>query len=96
MFVVLLTFSTNKALAGQYMDQHNAWIQRGLTDQVFLLIGSLQPKRGGAIIAYNISLEDLQQRLDQDPFVVEKVVDTEIIEISPAKTDKRLQFLLTE
>lgn len=94
MFVILLRFSHNKAQAGQFMDGHNAWIRQGFDDGVFLLAGSLQPKQGGAILAHGVSLEDLQERVRQDPFVAEEVVSAETLEITPAKADERLKFLL--
>lgn len=94
MFIVLLKFSDNKSKAGEYMDGHNAWIKRGFDDAVFLLVGGLQPNLGGGIVAHNISLSDLQNRVNEDPFVVENVVSAEIHEITPAKADERLQFLV--
>jgi len=94
MFIVLLKFSDNKSQAGQFMDGHNEWVQRGLEEGVFLLVGSLQPNMGGGIMAHNTSLSDLQNRVNADPFVAENVVSAEILEITPAKTDERLGFLL--
>ena len=94
MFVVLLKFAGNKAQAGQFMDGHKQWIQRGFDDGVFLVVGSLQPNQGGGIVAHNTSLPDLQRRVNDDPFVAEQVVDVEILEITPARSDPRLQFLL--
>ncbi len=94
MFTVLLKFSSNKDQAGQFMEGHKAWIKRGFDDGVFLLAGSLQPNLGGAIVAHNTSLADLQSRVNDDPFVAQKVVSAEILEISPAKADDRLAFLL--
>ena len=94
MFIVLLRFSSNKALAPQFMEGHNAWIQRGLADGIFLVVGSLQPKAGGAILAHGTSLCDLQARVDADPLVEHNVVRAEILEISPARADERLSFLL--
>lgn len=93
MFVVLLKFSANKAQAPQYIAGHNAWLKRGFDDGVFVLAGSLQPGLGGAILAHNISPAALQQRLSEDPFVAEKVVGTEILEIAPGLTEPRLAFL---
>jgi uncharacterized protein YciI len=93
MFIILLKFSDNKSQAGQFMDGHNAWIKRGFDDGVFLLVGGLQPSMGGGIVAHNTTLDNLQSRVDEDPFVAENVVSAEIIEISPAKADERLQFL---
>ena len=94
MFIVLLKFSDNKAQASELMDGHNQWIKSGFDDGVFLLVGSLQPQMGGGIVAHNTSLADLQNRVNKDPFVAENVVITEILEITPAKADERLNFLL--
>jgi len=93
MFIVLLKFSGNKGQASQYMEAHNAWVKRGVDDGVFLLVGSLQPSLGGGILAHDTSLMDLQNRVNDDPFVVADVVAAEILEISPVMTDERLQFL---
>ncbi len=94
MFIVLLKFSDNKSRAGQLMEDHKAWIKRGFEDGVFLMVGSLQPNLGGGILAHNISLPDLQNRVNDDPFVAENVVSTEIIEITPSQTNEHLKFLL--
>ncbi len=94
MFIVFLKFSGNKSQAGQFMEGHNEWIKRGFDDGVFLLVGGLQPKLGGGILAHNTSLSDLQTRVNGDPFVAENVVSAEILEITPSKTDERLKFLL--
>jgi len=94
MFVVLLKFATGKARAGEFMDAHKAWIKRGFDDGVFLMAGSLQPQLGGAIMAHNTSLPDLKVRVNEDPFVAENIVSAEIHEITPAKADERLGFLL--
>jgi uncharacterized protein YciI len=94
MFVAFLKFADNKGQAGQFMDDHNAWIKRGFDDGVFLLVGSLQPNLGGGIVAHNTSRAELQARVNGDPFVAENVVTAEIVEITPARADERLKFLL--
>ncbi len=94
MFIVLLRFSDNKDKAGQFMEGHKAWLERGFDDGVFLLSGSLQPNPGGGILAHDTSLADLQGRVNGDPFVAEGVVSAEILELAPAKADERLDFLL--
>ena len=94
MFIVLLKFSGNKNQAGEFMEGHNQWIKRGFSDGTFLLVGSLQPSSGGAIMAQGVSREELQDRVNQNPFVAENIVTSEILEIDPKKADNRLQFLL--
>lgn len=94
MFIVLLKFSDNKEQAGQFMEGHKEWLKRGFDDGVFLLAGSLQPGLGGGIVAHDTSLPDLQDRVNEDPFVAENVARAEILEITPSKADERLDFLL--
>lgn len=94
MYIVFLRFSNNKAQAGQFMDGHNAWIKQGFDDGVFLLVGSLQPNQGGTILAYGCTQDELQERVNQDPFVCEDIVSAEVLEVSAAKADARLSFLL--
>ena len=96
MFVVLLKFSSKKDHADDFMDGHMRWVKQGFDDGVFLLVGSIKPGLGGALLAHNASLADLKKRVNADPFVSEKIVAAEILEIEPAKADKRLKFLLEE
>lgn len=61
---------------------------------MFALVGSLQPKLGGGLLAHNLSLTELQDRVSEDPFVAQDVVSADIIEIAPSRTDERLTFLV--
>lgn len=93
MFVILLKFGAGKARAGEFMEGHKAWIQKGFDDGVFLLVGSLTPNMGGGLLASGESRADIEARVGQDPFVAEGIVEAEILEIDPARTDDRLSFL---
>ena len=46
------------------------------------------------MIAHNISLAELQERVNKDPFLAENIVSAEILEIEPKKADERLNFLV--
>ncbi len=94
MFIVFLKFSTNKDRASEFVHGHREWIKRGFDENVFLLTGNLQPNAGGGIIAHNTSLQDLQNRVNDDPFVLQNVVSAEIFEITSPKIDARLSFLI--
>ncbi|MEZ5212230.1 YciI family protein [Gordonia sp. (in: high G+C Gram-positive bacteria)] len=93
MFLVLLRFGDNKAAAPDHMAGHQDWIQQGIRDGVFLLVGSLKPGLGGAVLAAGTDRDQLGQRVAGDPFVVHDVVTAEIVEIEPNFTDPRLSFL---
>lgn len=94
MFIVLLRFSDNKGHASQFMDAHKKWIARGFDDGVFVLVGSLQPNLGGGIVAHKTSLEELQSRVNSDPFIAANVVTAEILELMPSRAHEQLKFLL--
>ena len=81
MFIITLKFSTNKKRASEFIPDHNEWLKRGFDDGVFLMSGSLQNGLGGGIIAYKISIEELEKRVSEDPFVAQNIVSAEIIEI---------------
>lgn len=94
MFIVVLRFTGKRDRASEFMEEHKAWIRRGFDDGVFLMVGSIQPDLGGSILAYNISRDALEARVNEDPFVTEGIGAIEILEISPARLDERMKFLL--
>jgi uncharacterized protein YciI len=100
MYIVLLKFSDNKQQAVEFMQGHKDWIKAGVDAGVFMLVGSLKPTisssiGGGGLLAHNCSLEELQKRVSQDPFVEKNIVSAEVLELSPNQTDERLGFLLS-
>ncbi|WP_412462798.1 YciI family protein [Halobacteriovorax sp. RT-2-6] len=94
MFVVFLKFSENKNLAADFMDAHKKWIKKGIDDDVFMVVGSLQPNLGGGIIASCSSYSDLEERVKNDPFVEKNIVKYEIHEISPSMAHDKFKFLM--
>tara|TARA_Y100001934_G_C12113713_1_gene659762 strand:+ start:24 stop:311 length:288 start_codon:yes stop_codon:yes gene_type:complete len=94
MFTVFLKFGENRSLAPQFMDARKAWIKKGLDDGVFMMVGSLQPNMGGAILAHGVTRDQIDARVNEDPFVIEGIVSAEIMEISPAFADPRLEFMM--
>jgi len=95
MFIVFLRLSDNRAAAPRLMEGHKAWIARGVADGVFLLVGTLQPAAGGAILAHGATRAELEARLAEDPFVAEDVARPEVHEVSPVRGDPRLGFLFS-
>lgn len=94
MFIIFLKFTNNKKLAGQSLAEHNEWINQGLSEGVFLVVGSLHPNLGGGILAHNTTLTELEKRVQADPFVSRNIVTVEIFEFTPSKTNEQLRFLL--
>ena len=93
MFIVQLKFSSNKSAAPEFMTAHNEWIAQGFADGVFLCVGSLVPPAGGVLLATDASREELETRVNSDPFVQNNVVTVEISEVHVKKTVPALDFL---
>lgn len=75
------------------MAAHNAWIAQGFSDGVFQCVGSLKPEGGGAIIALGENREEIERRINADPFLEHDVVTAEIAEVDIKKTTPELSFL---
>ncbi|MFT6327575.1 MAG: hypothetical protein ACJAYK_002571 [Crocinitomicaceae bacterium] len=76
------------------MSGHKEWIKIGIEQDRFLIVASIEPASGGAIIARANSLKEIERIVDSDPFVINDVVKPEVIEISPSMTSKELEFLI--
>ncbi|SIT39292.1 conserved hypothetical protein [Paraburkholderia ribeironis] len=93
MYVVLLRFSANKTRAPEHMAAHREWIGKGIDEGVFLLVGSIRSGQGGAILVAGPTFEELQARVNNDPFVVHDIVKAEIVDIEPNISSPELAFL---
>lgn len=93
MFIIHLQFSANRSSAAEFMSAHNAWIARGFEDGIFHCVGSLTPQGGGAILATGESREEIEARINADPFVTHDVVVAEITEVEVKKTTPALDVL---
>ncbi len=93
MFIVLLRFSANRAGAPDFMAGHNEWIAAGFAEGVFQCVGSLKPEGGGAILAIGEGRDEVEMRVNADPFVINDVVTAEIIEVDVRRTAHELEAL---
>lgn len=94
MHIVLLKFGPNRSQAAQWMAGHKEWIEKGISDGVFLLAGSLENAQGGALLAVKLSKAEVTARVEEDPFVKHQVVEPEIISIAPSRVAPPLAELL--
>ena len=94
MHIILLKFTDNRHSAAQHLPGHKAWLARGLEDGTVLMAGTLGSNLGGAILARGGSFANIQDRVNEDPFVRENIVHAEVLEFSPSVASEDLQFLL--
>jgi len=93
MFIIFLKFSANKAAAPDFMAEHNQWIATGFADGIFQCVGSLKPKGGGAILAVGENRDEIEMRVNADPFVINDVVTADITEVDVKRTAPGLDVL---
>lgn len=94
MHIVLLKFGPNRSQAAQWMVEHKEWIEKGISDGVFLLAGSLENAQGGALLTIKLNKAEVAARVKEDPFVKYRVVEPEIISIAPSLVAEGLAELM--
>jgi uncharacterized protein YciI len=93
MYIILLKFTDSKARAADFMAGHNKWLQDGFERGLILMAGSLNQGGGGVVFANGAEREVVEAFVREDPFVIEKIVTAEILQVSPSRLDPRLDFL---
>lgn len=104
MYIVFLKFSKNKKAAPDFKDAHVEWICTGVNRGIFCLAGGLaemvdtetKNALGGAILADNISYDELVKYIHEDPFVIENVVTAEIMHFAPGFASSDYQIALNK
>lgn len=96
MFVIILRLSARRELADAHFPDHKAWLSQGFEDGVFELAGRLTDDIGGAILARGASRAEIEARIARDPFVLEGVVDAEILELIPSLSSDAMTFLIEQ
>ena len=96
MHIIKLRFAARKSDAPQWMAAHNAWLDAGFSDGVFLAAGSLLDGSGGCILATQEARDLVEARVAQDPFVMHGVVTPEITSFKPGRTQPALAGLLAQ
>lgn len=94
LFIIFLRFASGRDQAGQWMSGHKQWIQEGIADGTFLMVGSLDNAQGGVVIAAGKDGDQIQARVAQDPFVTHGVVSAEVHAVSPSRMAEGFGALL--
>jgi uncharacterized protein YciI len=94
MFVVVLTYRADLARVDESLQDHVAWLDRQYADGVFLVSGARVPRTGGVILAADLSAEDLQARLAEDPFHRQGLAEYAVTEFVPSRAADSLTHLL--
>ncbi|WP_316504127.1 YciI family protein [Klebsiella michiganensis] len=81
---VTLTYLTQPDSISSQLDAHKQWLVRGFKEGKILFAGPLSNHAGGYILFQGDSVSEIQNYLQDDPFIIHNIVDAEIMGIEPA------------
>jgi uncharacterized protein YciI len=92
MFIATLKYVKPIAEVDALLQKHREHLLQFLHEGKLLIAGKLQPRTGGVIIAKNVSRDQFEQFLKDDPFAQAKVSEYQIIEFIPGLHDSVLSL----
>ena len=94
MFILSLTYIAPLEEADRHMDAHMAWVREGYDGNFFLASGRKIPRTGGVILARG-ERATIEELCAADPFVVHKITEYEIIEVTFTTVAAGIEILKT-
>ena len=102
-FIVATTYTKPLDEVGKFRQEHFAFIQKNSAKRAvvsqkkkidagkFIAGGRQNPPTGGLILAYNVTREELEEILKEDPYYRNSLIETVITEFTPALLDKQFE-----
>lgn len=91
MRIVTLTYTADLAAIDAALDDHRQWLHEDYADGAFLVSGAKEPRTGGVIVTADISRDELDKRLADDPFRQRTLADYTVITINASRTAAGLE-----
>ncbi|MCT4306150.1 YciI family protein [Elizabethkingia anophelis] len=92
MFIISLTYHAPSISIEKHIEGHIAFLDKYYQKQKFICSGRKKPRTGGVILAYNCTIDEINEILKEDPFYINKIATYEIIEFTPTKYDKHFEW----
>lgn len=91
MHIVTLTYTADLPEIDTALADHRHWLDQNYADGAFLASGPQEPRTGGVILTANISREDLDARLSNDPFGQRGLAEYAVVTVSFSRTAEGLE-----
>ena len=85
MFIILLSYKKPLDIIDKFLVEHRAFLDDCYKKNLLLASGPRNPRTGGVIISQLSEKQQLLELIEQDPFIINDLVDYEIIDFSPVK-----------
>ncbi|OIQ50356.1 YciI-like protein [Pseudodesulfovibrio hydrargyri] len=86
MFILHLTYVKPLSEIDRLIPPHVEYLEKHYAAGTFLFSGRREPRTGGVIIARAGSRAEVEEIIQEDPFLIEGVAEYEIVEFVPTKT----------
>jgi uncharacterized protein YciI len=94
MYLLVSRYTAPEERIAELVPAHREYLAERYAAGDFVLSGRRVPWVGGVIVAASMPRERLDELLALDPFAVEGVAETDVVEFEPLFADERLRFLL--
>lgn len=94
MFFIQLKLIGEMNQVQAHMAAHKQWIKESIDAGIILCVGNLTATKGGGILAHSLSLPEMEEHLEKDPFVLHKLVTVDIVEFTPAQAHEKLSWFV--
>jgi uncharacterized protein YciI len=93
MFLIELTYKVPFSEIEPFLAQHMAFVEKGYASGHFLASGRKVPRDGGLIFCQAASKQEVEELMQQDPFVYQNLVELRVIEFVTSRTTAGLAGL---
>jgi uncharacterized protein YciI len=96
MFIVILTYKKPLTEVDKFGNDHLAFLSKFFEAGKFVVSGRRNPRTGGVIIAHNVTREQLDDIVKEDPFYKNGLADYDITEFTPVKYQEAFKVFVTD
>lgn len=96
MFIINLKYIVSIDKVEDNLQEHKKFLEKYFKTNNFILAGRKNPRDGGIIIANFESLNQAEKITNEDPFIINKVAEYEIIEVLPSIINSNIEMLLKQ
>ena len=85
MFVLISRYLKPLDVVDAWLPEHRTFLERHYAARHVLTSGPQSPRLGGVIVTHDITREQVDAMLAEDPFVREGVAEYQVIEFKPTR-----------
>ena len=94
MFIINFNFIKPLEEVNKYTELHRAYVAKQYEKEKFIIGGPKTPRNGGVVVSNECSKEELMMILENDPLILERVAEYDLIEFSPLMSSQNLNSFI--